>query len=83
MNDDEIKEFSLLDDEQTKVLEWFEDHPEEREKFIETMNKVMESIGQAIAKVTEQLSPTIEAFAALGAACAEAKRIEEEDPEDD
>lgn len=79
MNDDEVKEFSLLDDEQTKLLEWLEDHPEDRDKFIKNMSKVMEAIGEAIAKVTEQLTSTIESFAALGAAYAEAKRIEEED----
>ena len=83
MNDDEIKEFSLLDDKQTKLLEWFEDHPKEREKIYEIVCNMVESIGEAISKVNEQVSPASEAFAALAAAYAEAKRIEEEDSEDE
>lgn len=78
MNDDEIKEISLLDDKQTKLLEWLEEHPEYREKFIETMRSTSKAIGEALAKVTEQLTPTIKAIADLAAALAEAKRIEEE-----
>ncbi len=78
MKDDEIKELSLLDDKQTKALEWLEEHPEEREKLLETIANLVNAIGEALTKVTEQLAPTINALAALGAACAEAKRIEEE-----
>lgn len=79
MSDDEIKEFSLLDDEQTKLLEWLDEHPEDREKLYESLRNIVESIGEAISKVAEQASPAIEAFAAFAAAYAEAKRIEEEE----
>lgn len=82
MNDDEIKEISLLDDKQTKVLEWFEEHPEDREKLLETIRIFTEAVGEALAKVTEQLSPTITAIANLAAAAAEAQRIEEETEDD-
>lgn len=82
MNDDEIKEFSLLDDKQTKLLEWLEEHPEEREKIYEAVRNIAESIGEVFSKVAEQVSPAIEAFAALVAACEEAKRIEEEEEDD-
>ena len=78
MNEDKIKELSLLDDNQTKVLEWLEEHPEESEKLLETVRNVMETIGEALTKVIDQLAPAIDAFASLAAAVAEAQRIEEE-----
>lgn len=78
MKDDEIKEISLLDDKQTKLLEWLEEHPEECEKLLETIRNVTEAVGEALVKVAEQLAPTIKAIAELAAACAEAQRIEEE-----
>lgn len=83
MKDDEIKELSLLDDKQTKALEWLEEHPEEREKLLETIANFVNAIGEALVKVTEQLAPTINALAEFGAACAEAKRIEEEGEENE
>ena len=79
MNEDKIKELSLLDDNQTKVLEWLEEHPEESEKLLETVRNVTEAIGEALSKVIDQLAPAIDAFASLAAAAvAEAQRIEEE-----
>lgn len=78
MNEDIIKELSLLDDNQTKVLEWLEEHPEESEKLLETVRNVTEAIGEALARVIDQLAPAISTFASLAAAVAEAQRIEEE-----
>lgn len=82
MNDDEIKEFSLLDDEQTKFLEYFEKHPEEQEKLMEAVKQLAETLGEAIGKLADILLQTVEAFANLAANLAEAEIVEEEENND-
>lgn len=79
MTDEEQNKLGLTDSQRV-ICEYFEDHPEVLARLTEALRPALEALSEIYVKISEALSPIIDT---LGAACAEAKRIEEEDSEDD